>query len=425
MSSRKLKLSQVFTPNDTPTITYVDRSDLRLESNLAAYLSIKNMVVSISGPSKTGKTVLISKVISDDEIIPVIGAGIEKPDDLWNRALHWMDIPQTTTQNISATKTLNGSAKGSGEGGFIFTKAKIEAGVSGGYSTTNTTSQTFNSDGLTKVIAEIGGSDFVIFLDDFHYIKENLREEIGRQIKVAADNGVRIVTASVPHRADDVVRSNPELRGRVAAVDMGYWSEDHLALIAKQGFDALNVHIHYNVLRRMCQEAMGSPQLMQTICFNLCLTLGFSEPFPTLTKVKVTDDHINRTLDQTSQFTDFSKMLASLHSGPRTRGQERKEHAFTDGTTGDVYRAVLLAIRSEPISMSFTYDDIMERVRRVCTLNAPVGSSVTSCLEQMHTLAEVLQPGQPILVWDGDTLDITDPYFSFFLRCSNKINELA
>jgi len=417
MASNTIKLSEIFTPNDTPTVTYVGRDDLKLESSLNTYFDLPKMVVSISGPSKSGKTVLIKKVLDEDLIIPVIGSGIETPEDLWNRVLQWMETPTSVTTTQSKATQVSGGAKGSGEAGIPFVaKGKAETYADAGKSWGDTSSETTESDGLTRVIKEISGSKFVIFVDDFHYIKEELREEIGRQIKVAADNGVKIVTASVPHRADDVVRSNPELRGRVAAVDLGYWDQRHLLMIAKQGFGKLNVDLPTSVEQRLCDEAMGSPQLMQTICFCLCLVLDLSEPLPEKKRIEVGQDEVANALSQTSHFSDFSKMLSSLHSGPKTRGQERKEHELVDGTRGDVYRAVLLAIRSDPIAMSFSYDDIMARIKAICSGDNPVGSSVTSCLEQMHSITEGLQPGRPVLAWDGDNLDITDPYFAFFLR---------
>lgn len=83
---------------------------------------------------------------------------------------------------------------------------------------------------------------------------------IGKQIKEAAERGVRIITASVPHRADDVVRSNPELRGRVTAIDMHYWSEDELEQIVRRGFDVMNMDVAPAVSRSLTNEAFGSPR---------------------------------------------------------------------------------------------------------------------------------------------------------------------
>jgi hypothetical protein len=275
------------------------------------------------------------------------------------------------------------------------------------------------------VIREIGGSDFVVFIDDFHYIRPELRDEIGKQLKVAAEKGVKIFTASVPHRADDVVRSNPELRGRVAAVDLTFWSPDELVQIARKGFSALNTGLAPAVERRFAAEAFGSPQLMQSICFNACLELSVREPLATQARTEVSEDQVREILLRTSAFTDFSKMVKQLHAGARTRGVERKLHHFTDGSRGDVYRAILLAIRQDPAQLSFSYDDIVKRVRAVCYGEAPSGSSVAGALAQMHLIAEEVEPGTSPLAWDEDNLDITDSYFLFFLRWSAKLSEVA
>ena len=426
MASEQPKISDIFTPNDTPTITYVGRNDLALEKRLADHCNLSKMVVSISGPSKSGKTVLIKKVMDEDLVIPVIGSGISKPEELWNRVLQWMGTPATSTVVSSSGSQIGGSAKGGGELGLpLVAKGKAEVAVSAQRSSGTSTSITFENDGLIRVIKEIADSDFVIFIDDFHYIKDEIREEVGRQIKVANDSGVKIIVASVPHRTDDVVRSNSELRGRVASLDLGYWDTSHLIMIARQGFAALNIDLSPAIEKKLASEAMGSPQLMQTVCYCLCQVLGIFEPRADQERIDVSDNQINLALNQTTQFTDFSKMLTMLHAGPRTRGQERKEHNLVDGTMGDVYRAVLLAIRSDPIALSFSYDEILMRVKRVCKDDSPAGSSITSCLEQMTNISENVQPGKPVLVWDGDRLDVTDPYFAFFLRSSDKISKLS
>jgi hypothetical protein len=101
-------------------------------------------------------------------------------------------------------------------------------------------------------------------------LSHHRQNDIGKEIKEAAEAGVRIVTASVPHRSDDVVRSNTELRGRVTNIDMSYWKEPELEQIPYLGFRELNADIAPEVVRRLTQEAFGSPQLMQAICLNLC-----------------------------------------------------------------------------------------------------------------------------------------------------------
>jgi hypothetical protein len=84
---------EVFTPGSFPTYTYVERSRERLEQTLRDALSTTGQVISLSGPSKSGKTVLVERVVGRDCLITVTGANVEEPDDLWDRVLDWMDIP--------------------------------------------------------------------------------------------------------------------------------------------------------------------------------------------------------------------------------------------------------------------------------------------------------------------------------------------
>ncbi|TIQ61995.1 MAG: hypothetical protein E5X41_30580 [Mesorhizobium sp.] len=421
-----MKVQQVFTPNDTPTVTYVDRSEHKLEQTLRDYCATPNIVVSLSGPSKSGKTVLIKKVVSEDLLIPVVGAGISSADNLWERVLHWMGTPTETTETKISGGELSAGAEGGGKAGIpLFAEGTASVSAATSMSWGSEKSVTTRVDALSQVIKEIAGSEFVVFIDDFHYIRLDVREEIGRQIKAAAENGVKIITASVPHRSDDVVRSNPELRGRVASLDLAYWTNDELIQIAEKGFSRLNVDLAPPVKKALASESFGSPQLMQSICLNLCYELSIKETFPEQKRIEVSNSDLTETLLRTSSFSDFSKMLTALHTGPRTRGTERKLHDFLDGSGGDVYRAILIAIKEDPAQLSFPYDVILDRVRKVCLGDPPVGSSVTSALEQMHIIAEEVQPGTSPISWDEATLDIADPYFLFFLRCSGKLQSLG
>lgn len=425
-STTSVPLEEVFTPNDAPTHTYEGRDDLRLEDRLSASLRLAKMVVSVSGPSKTGKSVLIGRVIDSDLVIPVVGSGISSADELWSRALRWMDVPTATTVSQTITSEVSGGARAGGGFNIPFmASANAEVQTGGRSSSGSSTAATRHIGGVDTVIREIGNSAFVVFIDDFHYIPEGIREEVGRQIKVASDNGVKILTASVPHRIDDVVRSNPELAGRVVAIDLGRWDSRHIVSIANKGFEALGVLIAPDVVNKIVDEASGSPQLMQAICYNLCVVKGIRESQRPRVQVEVSDQDLTQALLHTAQFTDMSKLLSLLHAGPRTRGMERKIHKLIDNTEGDVYRTVLLALRLEPILLSMPYDEIFSRVKRVCVGEAPAGSSVTSALEQMHEISETERPLLPAISWDGDNVDIADPYFAFFLRRSDKVAQLA
>ena len=107
----KLPAHEIFTPSDFPAHTYVARDGAALETRLRDALRTPGEIVSISGPSKSGKTVLIEKVVGQNDLIPVTGARISKADDLWDRILDWMDTPELVSRDSSKTATTGGIGK--------------------------------------------------------------------------------------------------------------------------------------------------------------------------------------------------------------------------------------------------------------------------------------------------------------------------
>jgi hypothetical protein len=416
---------QVFTPTDVPTLTYVERASRNFEADLRDALNIPKMIVSISGPSKSGKTVLVTKVVAPENLIHIYGASIKTSEDLWSNVLTWMGGPIEKTETAGLNIGGEISATVGGKGGIpLIAEAKTDVKGSVSANGSRSTTKKYSTIGLDAIVREIGESTYVVFIDDFHYIERDVREEIGRQIKAAAEKGIRICTASVPHRSDDVVRSNPELRGRVTAIDMSYWTPQELEQIAFRGFRELNVDLAPAVIQTLANEAFGSPQLMQAICLNFCFEKGVTETQNVHERIEIESGILQQIFERTSITTDYSTMLNVLHAGPKQRGIERKQFNFTDGTRGDVYRCVLLAAKADPPSLSFPYEDIMRRVRQVCADESPVGSSVVESLSQMSKLAKTVQTA-PVIEWDEDVLDIVEPYFLFFLRCSPHLARLA
>ena len=281
------KSVEVFTPNDIPTFSYVERKARRFEERLRDSLSIPKMIVSLSGPSKSGKTVLVKKVIDEDSLIPLSGATIRSADALWANVLNWMSVPGERVETSGSRWKSDVTTKaGGGLNIPLVAQAKAEIGGSTGTETTSEVKNTFKMGGLQQVVSEIAGSTFTVFVDDFHYIPKDVQKELGQQIKEAAESGVRIVMASVPHRADDVVRSNTELRGRVTAIDTDYWKEEELAQIAYQGFQELHMDIAPSIMQRLTTELFGSPQLMQAIGLNFCFETGIKETLPTQRRIR-------------------------------------------------------------------------------------------------------------------------------------------
>jgi hypothetical protein len=250
---------------------------------------------------------------------------------------------------------------------------------------------------------------------------------LSKQIKYSFEAGVRIVAASVPHRSEDLLRSNPELRGRLTNIDVQYWDTRDLRKIASQGFEALNVAFPEDINDRLVEEACGSPQLMQAMCQFLCYEAGISQRQEEQTRFDFEMERLNGVLDRTTLKCNFGDLLTKLHGGPKTRGTERKVFEFTDGTRGDVYRAVLLGLRYGRPELGVKYAELNDRIERCCVGEKPVGSAVVEACKQMARMADSLVPGARSLEWDEgyDVLNISDPYLLFYIRCSRKLDALG
>lgn len=424
-----MKVTEIFTPSDYPTYTYVQRDEARIEARLREALGTPGEIVSVSGPSKSGKTVLIEKVAGRDNLITVTGAGISDASQIWDRALDWMDMPSQRTDSKTTTVTGKLSATAKGTAGIPFiTSAEASGALEGSAARASQLGETRVRRGMAQVVDEIGKSDYVLLIDDFHYMPSEIQSEVAKQIKEAARQGVKICTASVPHRSDDVVRSNPELRGRVRAIDTPPWRVAELVAIGELGFSVVGIEVASETLRCLAAEASGSPQLMQAICLQACFAMRIRESDGPVVKRDISPDELKQAFEETSTRSDFASLLRNMHAGPKVRGTERKEYSLSDGSRGDVYRALLLALKADPPTLSFHWNDLSRRVQAVCSPDAPQAASLSTACAQITKMAMDMYPSQHVVDWEGDPsniLSIEDPYFLFYLRWSDKLSALV
>lgn len=276
------------------------------------------------------------------------------------------------------------------------------------------------ADSLNLLIKELGGSDLVIFIDDFHYIPIQVQQEVARQIKEAIRNNVRFICASVPYHADDVIRGNPDLRGRVFSIDFQYWGTEILKQIARKGFPLLGINCTEEAIGRLAAEAAGSPQLMQYLCLNSCYELQVRETVEPA--MRLNDDNVilEGICKRTVQSTDYGSIVEKMKEGPKTRGSARTVHTTKFGWNGDSYRLLVKALSLDPPQLTFRYASLNDRVISICAGDPPSGSSITNACAQSAKIVNDAAADK-IVEWDetSDVFDIRDPYFLFYLRWSD------
>jgi hypothetical protein len=179
------------------------------------------------------------------------------------------------------------------------------------------------------------------------------------------------------------------------------------------------------MIMRLAQNACRSPQLMQRVCLNVCNNLQVKQACEITRYVGDNEIDLPNILATTSTSADFKTLVQTMHTGPKIRGQERNKFYFTDGSRGDVYRCILLAVKQDPPLMELPYSVLMERIRSICLEDVPVGRSVTEACGQISSFAAADRTVEFDTDAEVETFYVSDPYWLFYLRCSPKLASLA
>jgi hypothetical protein len=86
------KTSEVFVAGDVPTVTYNPRDERHLEQEVLSYRDQPGKALSVSGPSKSGKTVLIERLFPTTSAVWVQGSDLDSADRFWQRLADGLNL---------------------------------------------------------------------------------------------------------------------------------------------------------------------------------------------------------------------------------------------------------------------------------------------------------------------------------------------
>ncbi len=105
------KLNEVFVAGGFPNVTYVERKALKLEQKLERALEKPNHFVSMTGVSKSGKTVLLRNFLSSRNFIGVDGGQVTNVATLWTTIANRLSQPKSVTHVEETEKSSQTSQK--------------------------------------------------------------------------------------------------------------------------------------------------------------------------------------------------------------------------------------------------------------------------------------------------------------------------
>ncbi|MEV8085368.1 ATP-binding protein [Pseudarthrobacter oxydans] len=406
------KVAEVFIPGGQPDLTYVTRQDENLDRTMKNYFhGPKTSILSISGPTKSGKTVLIRRHFPD--AIRLSGGMIDSSRSFWAAVADSFELFTDHQLSVETASSDKYAAGGKVSGGF----AEANLGGETGRETTKMLGRSKQRSNELVAREALLEHKRTVVIDDFHYIPATVQVELIRSIKDLVFDGVPFVIAAVPHRAYDVVRVEKEMTGRVQQVTVGLWSDVDLLNIPKQGFRALNlVDENDEISHKLAAESFASPQLMQQFCLNICLDSEIYEASPSPLHLSTPDwSAFFKEGTSHSSKTAFDQLLI----GPRQR-TDRKQRQLNNGRSSDIYGVVLSAIEKTGPKTQLTYEDLRTGIRQVLASEEkqPERHEVIRILDEMTKIARDRIEGEPVLEYDGpmSTLYIADPFFAFYLR---------
>ena len=94
MAGNIISRDTVFTAGGQPSVTYVERAELDIERQLARAIAAPNQIVSLSGPTKAGKTVLCRRVLGDRQYIWLEGGQVQTTKEIWDKICYELNYPR-------------------------------------------------------------------------------------------------------------------------------------------------------------------------------------------------------------------------------------------------------------------------------------------------------------------------------------------
>lgn len=408
----ELLLRQVFTPGGQPSVTYVSRDHLGLEQRVKEALMRGYSINVVTGPTKSGKTVLCNHVLGQaGASITIEGGQVRGERDFWEQIVHALDLGAQRVRREVASA--NDNVEGTASASFAGVGASGKKGRSDQRSSER--SITYNVNSQRAALEALVSDNVSLLVDDFHYIDKETQRSVIQALKGAVFKGLSVILLAVPHRVFDPMTVEQELEGRFKHVEIPPWELDDLLLIPERGFAALNVKSENELNKRICSEGYGNPLLVQEICSELCIKSGVSKRMPNTQTLK--QELFGDALNEIAKSKGFPK-YSKLRAGPDAK-KKRLLRDFKDGRKQDKYSAILTALSSLGPKPVTSYEDLRAALQGLLTTTSmPAKHEVTAALINMSKIARQKIEGEPPLEWveSDDTLVITDPFLLFYMK---------
>jgi len=410
------RANRVFVPGGMPEHTFIERAEKSIKKRLESAQDNLCKIITLTGQTKSGKTVLTKMAYPDtmDGVVWIEGGSIAAESDLWiqitEMTLMWTTIEESVT-NLSGSE-MSGDIEAQANAIIVKGKGKVGGKLTRGKSDAKSGTRKLSS--KAAALKSLQEESLALVIDDFHYLDRRLQGSVVRVLKPLVFKGFPVILIAIPHRRFDAVKVEREIAGRIENITVPYWTDDELQQIPKIGYPLLNVIVRDKVITKFIKEAQGSPHLMQEFCRELCHAHGIEKTVGDELEIRDVDDDLFEKVAEGTGRVIYDK----LATGPRQRS-DRILRRMKDGSQVDIYKVILRALSHlKPGMETVPYDQLRAAIRDVLADNIPQAHEVSRVLEKMSKIAYSDEASTPVLDWEKEeqVLHVTDPFFAFYLK---------
>ncbi|MGQ3904815.1 ATP-binding protein [Mixta calida] len=299
---KKYDVHKVFTPTTTARLAFVERE--QLNTKLVNALRTPGKQVVVYGHSGSGKTtLLVNKLhqLYESHLTSRCMKGLSFEALI-------LDAFDQLAPYYCAERTSNNKSSLSGQLGaeYLTIKSQISTVKS---QETGTKDQRILPPQLTPQALGrfIGQAESCWVLEDFHKIDESERAKLSQVMKVFMDmaddySTLKIIAIGAVDTARQVVEYDPEMRNRVAEINVPLMHTDEIEQIIVKGQDLLNISFGSDVIKGIASYSSGMAAVCHHLCLNSCTAEDIYETQEQLVEIEKTalQEALSTYLDESS-----------------------------------------------------------------------------------------------------------------------------
>lgn len=408
-----MKLTDVFKTQGKPTYTYVSPTSGQYENILKTAIENRGTLCLVTGPSKTGKTTLVTKVAEQEslELIKIRCDDELTADEFWRRALEAINFDRLSQKKNGGKSTTLAGVKLGGSIGWKWLAGltgEVSLSQAGERSEEQVREKILAKPSPQHLIPVLRNLDALLVVEDFHYLSDSVKVTIFQQWKAFTDEEVSVVILGTTHHACDLAYSNKDLIGRISKIELTTWLKSDLIDIIKKGAAALNIDIPDTVQQHIADESVGLPIITQSICLEMLRKLGIQEQQSEKVVASMNNLGLYGVYNDvaTSKYSQFELAYNRMIAGLRKRRRYKS------------YECMLGAFSLDPVVFRLKRTELCGRIANlpIPRSELPPEGSVKQALGLLNQLQEKV--GVELLEWveRDDTLYIVEPTFLFYLR---------